>query len=75
MWGFHDKLDIWVVKRKTENWEYYRHKNNFGSWKKVDLTELANAHFYNPSNDPLGSDFKRFLENQVKRKFDGMKTT
>lgn len=40
----------------------------------MDLTELANAHFHNPSNDPRGTNFKLFLENQVKRKFDGMKT-
>ena len=74
MWGFHDKVNCLLVKRKSGNVEYYRHKNDFSSSTKVDLTELADAPFSNPTHDPRGTDFKLFLENQVKRKFDGMKT-
>ncbi|KAL7606254.1 hypothetical protein Lser_V15G18890 [Lactuca serriola] len=73
-WGFLDTKNIWVVKRNSGNVEYYKHQNDFCSWTKVDLTELSNAPFHNPSNDPRGTDFKLFLENQVKRKLDGMKT-
>lgn len=54
--------------------EYYEHDNDFCSWTKVDLTELFDAPFHNPSNDLLGTDFKLFLENRVKREFNGMKT-
>ncbi|CAH1428595.1 unnamed protein product [Lactuca virosa] len=43
MWGFHDKLNIWVVKRKSGNTEHYKHKNDFSSWTRVDLTELSKA--------------------------------
>ena len=74
MWGFHDKLNMWLVKRKIGNPEYYKDIHYFCSWTKVDLTELSEAPFHNPSKDPQGTDFKLFLENQVKRKFDGMKT-
>ncbi|CAI9269869.1 unnamed protein product [Lactuca saligna] len=44
------------------------------SWTKVDLIELVEAPFHNPSNDPHGTNFKLFLENQIKKKFDGMTT-
>ena len=64
-----------MVKRKSGNSEYYQHKNDFGSWTKVDLIELDNAPFHNLSNGPRGSGSKLFLDNQVKRKFVGMKTT
>lgn len=73
MWGFHDKLNVWVVKRKSGNVEYYKEKHDFSSFTRVDLSELANAPFSNPSNDPQATKFKKFLENQVKRQFDGMK--
>ncbi|CAI9299779.1 unnamed protein product [Lactuca saligna] len=58
VWGFHVEKKIWPV-------EYYKHQNDFFSWTKVDLTELADAPSHNSSNDPLGTDFKLFLENQL----------
>ena len=62
-----------MVKWKSANVEYYEHINDFNSWTKVDLTELDEALFHNPSNDPHGSNFYLSLENRLRRKFDGMK--
>ena len=73
-WRFLDKKNVWAVKRNSGNVEYYEPQNDFSPWTKVDLIELASAPFHNPSNDPRGTEFKLFLENQMKRKFDGMKT-
>ena len=44
------------------------------SWTKVDLAELIHAPFNNPTNDSVAYDFKRFLEDRSKKKFEGMKT-
>nr|KAJ0212168.1 hypothetical protein LSAT_V11C400222410 [Lactuca sativa] len=74
MWGFHDKLNCWLVKRKTNNVEYYKDKNDFSSLTKVNLAELSEVPFSNPSNDPRATDFKLFSERQVRRGFYGMKT-
>ena len=73
MLGYHDKLKLLVVKRRIGNPEYYKDKNDFCSWMKVDLTELLDAPFLNPSKDPQATAFKMFLENQVKRQFAKMK--
>ena len=74
MWGYHDKINCRLVKRKSNTVEYYKHQTEFSSLTKVDLTELSAAPFYNPSNNSQATTFKLFLENQVKRGFDGMKT-
>lgn len=66
MWGFHDKLNCWLIKRKGGNVEYYKDNNDFSSLTKVDQTELSQAPFSNPANDPHGTNFKLFLENQVR---------
>ena len=73
MWGYHDKLKLSVVKRRIGNSEYYKDKNDFCSWTKVDLIEFSKAPFLNPSKDPQATAFKMFLENQVKRQFAKMK--
>lgn len=73
MLGYHDKPNLWVVKRKFGNPKYFKNKHDFCSWTKVDLTELSKAPFHNPSHDPQATAFKLYLENQVKRKFDEMK--
>ena len=75
VWGFHDQKNIWAIKRKSGNVQYYAHQNDFNSQTKVDLTEQFDAPFRNPSNDPRRTSFKLFLENQVNKKFEGMKTT
>ena len=36
---------------------------------EIDLSELANAPFVNPCNDPKEIKFKLFLENQLKKGF------
>ena len=74
MWGFHEKINFWLVKSKSNTVAYYKHQNDFSSLSKVDLSELSATPFYNPSNDPHATNFKTFLENQVRRGFDGMKT-
>lgn len=63
MWGFQDELNMWVLKRNLGNPEYYKDIHNFFSWMKVDLNELLEAPFHNPSHNPKAFDFKRFLEN------------
>ncbi|KAL4556434.1 hypothetical protein LXL04_039086 [Taraxacum kok-saghyz] len=74
VWGYDDDREMWFVKRKSGNVEYYEKKIDFMSWTKVDLSELIQAPFYNPSNDPMTWGFKSFLEDQAKKNFDGMKT-
>lgn len=74
LWGFHDRLKLWLVKCKTSNVEYYKEKHDFCSWTRVDLSELANAPFSNPSNDPQATNFKNFMGDQVKQGFTDMKT-
>lgn len=65
---------MWFVKRKSSNVEYYKEFHDFDSWIRVDLSELANAPFANPSGDPKVTHFKLFLEDQVKKGFPSMKT-
>ncbi|CAI9264703.1 unnamed protein product [Lactuca saligna] len=56
--------------------EKKRFKHKYSDWLGIlDLTEISEAPFSNSSNDPRANDFKLFLENQVRRGFDGMKTT
>ncbi|KAI3791016.1 hypothetical protein L2E82_04541 [Cichorium intybus] len=54
--------------------KYYERKNQFTSWTRVDLAELAHAPFHNPSKDPKASMLKRFIEDQVKNNFKDMIT-
>ncbi|CAI9260921.1 unnamed protein product [Lactuca saligna] len=54
-------------------------KRKFGveygdSTHETDLAELSRAPFHNPSDDPSASNFKRFLDRQVKENFPKMKT-
>ncbi|KAL7595519.1 hypothetical protein Lser_V15G29441 [Lactuca serriola] len=56
VWGFSAEKNIWVIKRSSGSVEYYKHQNDFCSWTKIDLTELSNAPFHNPSNDPRGTN-------------------
>ena len=74
MWGYHADLNMWLVKIKFGALEYYKDAQDFCSWTKIDLTELSNAPFHNPSKDPQATNFKFFLEKQVKENFSGMKT-
>lgn len=73
-WGFYDRLNMWIVKHKISSVEYYKDVHDFSSWTRVDLSELSNAPFSNPSNDPRSNHFKLYLENQVKNGYTGMKT-
>ncbi|CAI9259283.1 unnamed protein product [Lactuca saligna] len=74
MWGFHSDLNMWVVKRNHGKLKYYKDTHDFSSWTKVHLTKLSATPFHNPSKDPNASNFKLFLERQVKEKFSEMKT-
>ncbi|CAI9282244.1 unnamed protein product [Lactuca saligna] len=57
------KLEQKQFRRKSGKVEYYNHQNYFCSWTRVNLGELADAPFHNPSNDPRATDFTSFLEN------------
>ncbi|KAL7585859.1 hypothetical protein Lser_V15G45032 [Lactuca serriola] len=75
MWAFDPVTNLWVVKRKSGASECYKSTHDFNSWTKTDLAELSRAPFHNPSEDPNASNFKRFLDRQVKENFPSMKTT
>ncbi|CAI9260914.1 unnamed protein product [Lactuca saligna] len=72
MWAFDPEWNMWVVKRNSGVSEYYKSVHDFNSWTKVDLAELSSAPFHNPSEDPSTSNFKRFLDRQVKENFSRM---
>ena len=40
-WGFHDPLNMWIVRRKSGNTELYKDRHDFNSWTRVDLSELS----------------------------------
>lgn len=47
--------------------------NSFGTWTKVDLTDLINAPFHNSNNnDPKAINFWNYLSTQVERGFPSM---
>ncbi|CAI9304503.1 unnamed protein product [Lactuca saligna] len=74
MWAFDPETNLWVVKRNLGTSEFYKSSHDFNSWTKIDLAELSRAPFHNPSEDPSASNFKRFLDKQVKENFPKMKT-
>nr|KAJ0193478.1 hypothetical protein LSAT_V11C800389040 [Lactuca sativa] len=61
-WGFHDTLNMWIVRRKSGNTELYKYAYDFYSWTRVDLSELSKAFFANPSQNPKATQFKHFLK-------------
>ena len=65
---------MWLVRRKSGNTEFYNDFHDFNSWTRVDLSELSNVAFTNPSSDAKSTHFKIYLENQVKKGFPDMKT-
>jgi hypothetical protein len=73
-WGYDADSDIWFVKRKSLKVEYYKHIYDFSSWTSVDLADLAQAPFYNPSLNNVAHNFKIFLSNQHRKGFKDMKT-
>ncbi|CAI9277306.1 unnamed protein product [Lactuca saligna] len=75
IWAFDPVTNLSVVKRKSGASECYKSTHDFNSWTKTDLAELSRAPFHNPSADPNASNFKRFLDRQVKENFPSMKTT
>ncbi|CAI9288719.1 unnamed protein product [Lactuca saligna] len=74
MWAFDPVTNLWVVKQKSGASECYKSTHDFNSWTKTNLAELSRAPFHNPSEDPNASNFKRFLDRQVKENFPSMKT-
>ncbi|CAI9289168.1 unnamed protein product [Lactuca saligna] len=74
MWAFDPMTNLWVVKRKSGASECYKSTDDFNSWTKIDLAELSRAPFHNPSEDPSATNFKRFLDRQVKENFPSIKT-
>ncbi|KAL7589054.1 hypothetical protein Lser_V15G40640 [Lactuca serriola] len=73
-WGFHDPLKMWIVMQKSGNSELYRDSHIFSSLTRVDLTELSRAPFSNLTNNPQVTQFKHFLEDQVKTAFLSIQT-
>ncbi|CAI9272459.1 unnamed protein product [Lactuca saligna] len=74
MWAFDHEVNMWFVKRNSGILEYYQSIHDFNSWTKVDIIELSRAPFHNPSQDPSASNFKLFLDKQVRENFSKMKT-
>ncbi|KAL7597552.1 hypothetical protein Lser_V15G22580 [Lactuca serriola] len=74
MWAFDPETNLWVVKRNSGISECYKSTHDFNSWTKTDLAELSRVPFHNSSQDPSASNFKRFLDRQVKENFPSMKT-
>ncbi|CAI9302812.1 unnamed protein product [Lactuca saligna] len=75
MWAFDPESGMWVLKRNSGIPEYYKSTHDFNSWTQVDVVEPLRALFHNPSEDPSTTNFKRFLDRQVKENFPKMKTT
>lgn len=73
-WGFHDVLRLWIIIRKSGNSELYKDIHAFSSLTKVDLAELSQAPFINLLNNSQVSQFKFFLDEQVKKGFPTMPT-
>ncbi|CAI9285741.1 unnamed protein product [Lactuca saligna] len=67
MWGYDAEKKMWIVKRKSGQIEYYEKKVEFLPWTNVDLSELIDAPFYNPTNDIMTWSFKSFLEVKAKK--------
>ncbi|KAL7601850.1 hypothetical protein Lser_V15G23828 [Lactuca serriola] len=74
MWAFDPETNLWVVKRNSGASECYKITYDFNSWTKTDLAELCRAPFHSHSNNPSASNFKRFLDRQVRENFPSMKT-
>ena len=71
MWGYHEGIPGWYIKRKNMEIEHYLSIQSFRSLTQVDLQELSNAEFYNPSRDKRGTDFYKFVREEAKKKFAG----
>ncbi|KAL7604500.1 hypothetical protein Lser_V15G16719 [Lactuca serriola] len=65
---------MWVVQQNSIASEFYKSTHDFNSWTKTDLAELSRALFHNHSDNPIASNFKRFLNRQVRENFPSMKT-
>ena len=64
---------MWIVRRKSGNTELYKDCHDFNR-TRVDLSELSQSPFSNPTDNPQATQFKHFLEDQVKRGFPSVKT-
>ncbi|CAI9290731.1 unnamed protein product [Lactuca saligna] len=72
-------LTVTELKKRKFGDEYgasecYKSTHDFNSWTKTEIAELSRAPFHNPSEDPNASNFKRFLDRQVKENFPSIKT-
>jgi hypothetical protein len=74
VWGFDAEFKLWFVKRRSLKVEYYQYSHDFSSWTQTDLAELVEAPYYDTSLNREAWNFVKFLENQKKKKFTGMKT-
>ncbi|KAL7588529.1 hypothetical protein Lser_V15G41246 [Lactuca serriola] len=54
-WGFHDTMNMFMVRRKSGSKELYKDAHDFNYFTKIDLIELSKAPFSNPSNNPRAS--------------------
>ena len=75
LWGYADDKKMFFVKRKSGHYEYFKYRSKFSSFTSVDLSEVVRAPFYNTSDNIQAWDFKRFLEDQVKKGFSGFPTS
>jgi hypothetical protein len=73
-WGYDAEKKLWWIKRKSGHLEYYNKLKRFGSLTKVDLSDVINAPFINPSNDSRAKLFWQFLRRQVDLGFPTMPT-
>lgn len=60
------------AKRKSGNMEYYKKGKDFRSLTKVDLIELSQSLFHNPSGEPKDWKFFSFLDKQTTKGFPSM---
>ena len=73
-WGFHGPLKMWIVHRISDNTELYKDCHDFNSWNRADLSELSQSPFSNPTNNQQASNFKNFLDDQLKKDFPSLDT-
>ncbi|KAL8240202.1 hypothetical protein R6Q59_013557 [Mikania micrantha] len=64
-WHYDGDKQMWVVKRKRGNLEYYEGPLDFESWTRVDLAEFDEAPFFNRSNYPRGTEFYDILHEEA----------
>ncbi|MFS7938766.1 hypothetical protein Hanom_Chr05g00443631 [Helianthus anomalus] len=74
IWAYNDEM--FIVKGKNGDCEYYAHPDAFESWTAVDLRKLSNAGFHDQTKNPnckIGWNFFNKLQQQARVNFKDMK--